>query len=175
MTEDLSRNGRGLPADPFAVLSGGEFPTDAELSRAIDGARELADVLNAAPVGKLVVSVGVVRWEVERSDASGAVADVSVHRVPPAETAMVEPAPVAADQLITAPMVGVFYRAPDPGQPTFTSVGARVEAGQQVAIIEAMKMMNAVVATCSGTVTLVHVSDGDIVEHGQALLTVQPD
>jgi acetyl-CoA carboxylase biotin carboxyl carrier protein len=176
MAEDLPQNTKKLLADPFAVLAGREFPTGAELARAIDGARELADILSTAPVGKLVVSVGLVRWEVERREAPGtATQSVRAHPVPMAEVTMVEPAPVVTDQLITAPMVGVFYPAPGPGQPTFTSLGARVQDGQQVAIVEAMKMMNAVIATCSGTIASVHVGAGDIVEHGQALFTVQPD
>jgi acetyl-CoA carboxylase biotin carboxyl carrier protein len=173
--DDFPQNTKKLPPDPFAVLVGHGFPTGAELSRAIDGARELADILSAAPIGKLVVSVGMVRWEVERSEAPGIAPSVRAHPVPLAEVTMVEPAAVAADRLITAPMVGVFYPAPGPGQPTFTSVGARVQDGQQVAIVEAMKMMNEVIATCSGTIASVHVGAGDIVEHGQALFTVQPD
>ena len=173
MSDHVAQNGRGLSAASFPMFGPEEtFPTDGELTRAIDGARELANILSTTPAGKLVVSVGTVRWEVERREAVVTTApEPRTLEAAPAPA----PAPVTTDQVIAAPLVGVFYPAPGPGRSPFVSVGDRVTAGQQVAIVEAMKMMNEVTASCAGTITRVHIGEGDIVEHGQALFTVQPD
>jgi acetyl-CoA carboxylase biotin carboxyl carrier protein len=71
---------------------------------------------------------------------------------------------------ITAPLVGTFYRAPGPGEAPFVEVGDVVEEGQQVGIVEAMKLMNPVEATQSGTVAELLVEDGEMVEFSQPLI-----
>lgn len=73
---------------------------------------------------------------------------------------------------ITAPTVGTFYRCPEPGADPFVQVGDRVKPGQQVAIVEAMKLMLPVEADADGVVTEVLVDDGQPVEYGQALFTL---
>ena len=74
---------------------------------------------------------------------------------------------------ITSPIVGTFYSAPSPEAKAFVKVGDRVKAGQTVCILEAMKLMNDVVAACSGTVAEVLVKDGDLVEYGQPLFVIE--
>ncbi|WOE75626.1 acetyl-CoA carboxylase biotin carboxyl carrier protein [Alterisphingorhabdus coralli] len=76
---------------------------------------------------------------------------------------------------IIAPSLGTFYRAPKPGAAPFTQPGARVEAGDDLCLIEVMKLFTSVTAPCSGTVTAILASDGDLVEHGQTLLRIKPD
>ncbi|WP_434444189.1 acetyl-CoA carboxylase biotin carboxyl carrier protein [Lentzea sp. E54] len=76
---------------------------------------------------------------------------------------------------IAAPLVGTFYRSSGPGEEPFVQVGDVVTAGQQVAIVEAMKLMNAVEAERPGTVTAVLVEDGEMVEFGQPLLVLDTD
>lgn len=73
---------------------------------------------------------------------------------------------------ITAPIVGVFYRAPSPGAEPFASPGDTVEADQTIGIIEVMKMMNPVTAGVSGKLLSFEVVDGEPVEFGQTLATV---
>ena len=87
------------------------------------------------------------------------------------------PAPVASDNAVnvTSPMVGTFYRAPSPEQPPFVKVGQRVEAGQTICIIEAMKLMNEIPATTSGTVEAVHVTNGDPVAYGDVIVSITPE
>ncbi|HEX6345806.1 acetyl-CoA carboxylase biotin carboxyl carrier protein [Umezawaea sp.] len=75
---------------------------------------------------------------------------------------------------VCAPVVGTFYAAPEPGAAPFVAVGDVVEAGQQVAIVEAMKLMNAVEATAPGRVVRVLVPDCRPVEYGQPLLLLEP-
>jgi acetyl-CoA carboxylase biotin carboxyl carrier protein len=75
---------------------------------------------------------------------------------------------------ITSPMVGTFYRAPAPDEPSFVSVGDRITKGQVVCIIEAMKLMNDIEAEFSGQVMEVLVQNGEPIEYGQALMLVNP-
>ncbi|MBC6468385.1 acetyl-CoA carboxylase biotin carboxyl carrier protein [Actinomadura alba] len=74
--------------------------------------------------------------------------------------------------VVEAPLVGTFYRAPSPGSRPFVEVGDIVEEGQQVAIVEAMKLMNAVSAERSGRVVEVLVNDAVPVEYGEPLLVL---
>jgi acetyl-CoA carboxylase biotin carboxyl carrier protein len=76
---------------------------------------------------------------------------------------------------VTAPMVGIVYWAPEPGARPYVSVGERVEAGQTVAIIEAMKLMNQIEAPWPGTVTELLVDNAERVEFDQALVRIKPD
>ncbi|WP_086664377.1 acetyl-CoA carboxylase biotin carboxyl carrier protein [Lentzea kentuckyensis] len=76
---------------------------------------------------------------------------------------------------ITAPLVGTFYRAPGPGEAPFVEVGDVVAEGQQVGIVEAMKLMNPVEATQSGTVAELLAGDGEMVEYGQPLILLSRD
>ena len=69
-------------------------------------------------------------------------------------------------------MVGVFYAAPSPDRPPFVNVGDTVKKGDVVCIIEAMKIMNEITATESGTITEVLVENGDVVEYDQPLFTI---
>ncbi|MGW7537840.1 acetyl-CoA carboxylase biotin carboxyl carrier protein [Amycolatopsis sp. NPDC054798] len=75
---------------------------------------------------------------------------------------------------VPAPTVGVFYRAPSPGAEPFVDVGSIVQAGQQLGIVEAMKLMIPVEADRDGRVVAVPADDGEPVEHGQRLFEIGP-
>ena len=75
---------------------------------------------------------------------------------------------------ITSPMVGTFYAAPAPDEDPFTSVGDRINKGDTVCIIEAMKLMNEIEAEVSGQIMEVAVQNGEPVEFGQVLMLVNP-
>nr|AQX44971.1 acetyl-CoA carboxylase, biotin carboxyl carrier protein [Paulinella micropora] len=76
---------------------------------------------------------------------------------------------------ISAPMVGTFYRAPAPGEPSFIELGSHVNVGQTVCILEAMKLMNELEAEVNGVVMEILVDDGTPVEFGQVLMRVSPE
>ena len=76
---------------------------------------------------------------------------------------------------INAPLLGSFYRSPKPGEPPFIKVGDVVEPNTVVCIIEVMKLMNSVEAGVSGVISAIHVENGEMVEHGQALYSVRLD
>lgn len=73
----------------------------------------------------------------------------------------------------TSPMVGVFYAAPNPGEPSFVKVGQKINVGDQIGIIEAMKIMNPVEATQSGVVAEILAKNSDVVQFGQPLIRLQ--
>ena len=85
-------------------------------------------------------------------------------------------APAAADNghVVTSPFVGTFYRRPNPDSPMYVNVNDRVDKGQVLCIVEAMKLMNEIEADISGTVTAVLAEDGAPVEYGQSLFKIMP-
>ncbi len=99
-----------------------------------------------------------------------------MHAAPPPIAA---PAALAAEfdaknpGAVTSPMVGVAYLSPEPGSAPFVTVGARVEAGQTVLLIEAMKTFNQIKAPKSGTVTRILIENGTPVEYGEPMMLVE--
>lgn len=95
---------------------------------------------------------------------------------PSAAPAASVPAPGAGKSLveITSPMVGTFYRAPAPEEPPFINVGDRIQPGQTVCIIEAMKLMNELESEFSGEVVEVLAQNGEPVEFNQPLMRIRP-
>ena len=81
----------------------------------------------------------------------------------------------AGSVTITSPMVGTFYRSPEPGAKPFVEVGQRVSPDTTVCIIEVMKLMNSIAAGCEGTVTQVLVNDAEAVDAGQLLIVIDPE
>ena len=75
---------------------------------------------------------------------------------------------------VTAPMVGTFYTAPAPGEAPFVEIGNRINAGQTICILEAMKLMNELEAEVAGEVVEILVDNGTPVEFGQVLMRVKP-
>ncbi len=84
-----------------------------------------------------------------------------------------QPSPLKAVE-IKAPIVGTFYRAPSPDAPSFVEIGSKIEAGQVVCIIEAMKLMNEIKSEVNGKVVDVLIQNGDPVEFGSILFLIEP-
>lgn len=76
---------------------------------------------------------------------------------------------------ILSPVVGTFYRAPAPDEPSFVEVGDRITTGQIVCIIEAMKVMNEIEAEVSGQIVEILIENGQPVEYNQPLMLVNPN
>ncbi|MBE1491994.1 acetyl-CoA carboxylase biotin carboxyl carrier protein [Plantactinospora soyae] len=162
--------------------------TDEALRLAVRAAAEVVELVRDSAIRRIQVTVADVRIEVEGAEAApvreavvtvsgGAVSGAAaVAAVPGAAVAAVAGAvanPVGT-VAVPAPLMGVFFRAPGPDQPPFVQLGQRVDAGDQVAIVEAMKMMNPVVADRAGIVRAIHAVDGEVVEYDQPLLSVEP-
>ena len=102
----------------------------------------------------------------------------AVPRAPVRAAEAPSPVPTAEEQgLVTvkSPIVGTFYRTPDPSAPPFVDVGDRVRVGQVLCIIEAMKLMNEIEAEVAGEVVKVHRESGQPVQYGDALFSIRPD
>nr|VDC78824.1 unnamed protein product [Brassica rapa] len=90
------------------------------------------------------------------------------------ETAKAATAPASSHPPLKSPMAGTFYRSPGPGEPPFVKVGDKVQKGQVVCIIEAMKLMNEIEAEKSGTITELLAEDGKPVSVDTPLFTIVP-
>ncbi|TMC67971.1 MAG: hypothetical protein E6J13_15565, partial [Chloroflexi bacterium] len=75
---------------------------------------------------------------------------------------------------VESPMIGVFYRAPEPGAPPFVDIGEAVSPGQTLCLLEAMKLFNELKAETPGIVRAIHVENGEPVEFGQLLFELEP-
>jgi len=76
--------------------------------------------------------------------------------------------------VMKSPIVGTFYRAPEPGAKSFVEVGDTVSKGQVLCIIEAMKLMNEINAECDGEIVKVYVENGQAVQYGERLFAIKP-
>jgi len=81
--------------------------------------------------------------------------------------------PDAGFHIVKSPLVGTFYGSPSPGSPAFVNPGDRVEKGQVIAIVEAMKLMNEIESDAAGEVVKCLVANGQTVEYGQPLFSVR--
>jgi acetyl-CoA carboxylase biotin carboxyl carrier protein len=136
-----------------------------------DEARELIKRLEGTTVQRIALEAGGTRIEIERE-----VGEVAPAAPAPVAQAAGEEGPAEYDgrHAVTAPLVGTFYRAPQPGADPFVKEGDAVDPAQTVAIVEAMKLMNQVPAGISGRVAEIVVEDGQWVEFEQVLMFIEP-
>jgi acetyl-CoA carboxylase biotin carboxyl carrier protein len=163
-----------MPKEPMSKND----PFDPEL------VRELAKLINETDLSEIEVEKGDLRIRVARR-----VETVQVQVAAPAHAmaAVAAPAPAAGPGgtlerakagaghpgAVPSPMVGTAYRRPSPDAKLFVDVGSKVEAGEKLLLIEAMKTFNEIVAPRAGTVTAVFVEDGQPVEFGEPLLVIE--
>ena len=194
--EDVREEMRGLASSEEELLLVGLFGDEAEpllrsirsrasgeesLEARIDQSRaerirEIVRVVQESGVNEVTIEEDGMRVSVRRS------ADAPAPAPAPAPTGTEEPllepatAPPAVNGLvrIEAPMVGTFYRAPQPGSPAFVEEGDAVASGQTLCILEAMKLMNEIKTELDGTVRTIHVQNGQAVEFGQLLFELEP-
>ena len=148
-----------------------------------DQLHRLLEVLGESDIQEFRLEGDDFRLEIRRNLPGQAVMapvmPAPVAAAAPAATTPASPPPAATATRsalleITAPMVGTFYRAPAPGEAPFIEVGHRIDVGQTVCILEAMKLMNELEAEVSGDVVEILVDNGTPVEFGQVLMRVRP-
>ena len=135
--------------------------------------RALAELLDDTQLSEIEVEDGDRKVRVARTLT--AAAPVAYAPAPVAAPAAAAPAAPAADTFadaVKSPMVGTVYLAPEPGAANFAAVGSAVKAGDTILIIEAMKVMNPIVAPTAGTLKAVHVENSQPVEFDQPLFTI---
>ena len=142
--------------------------------------KDLLTLLGESDVREFVLEGKDFRLELRRypSDQPEAV-PAAIPSVAPSTASPPAPrasAPPGRSDLIEvrAPMVGTFYRAPAPEEPVFVEVGDRVQVGQTLCILEAMKLMNEIEAEIAGEVVEVLVENGTPVEFDQPLIRLKP-
>lgn len=146
---------------------------DAEvLQRVEDGVLRLLTGLERMP-RLLRIKTGRVELELEWPEQGLPIRPTEVGG-PAAAAEAADRTDAAATWYVTAQSVGVFYQAPEPGAAPFVDVGTEVAAGQQVGIIEVMKLMLPVTAEFAGQVVNVLVSDTAPVEYGERLFAIAP-
>jgi oxaloacetate decarboxylase (Na+ extruding) subunit alpha len=138
--------------------------------------RDLIRIVQESGIGEVTVEEGETRITVRRSDELAETAMTAVGAPPPPEPDVAEaPLPQPADGVIRieSPMVGVFYRAPEPGAAPFVEVGDPVEPGQTLCILEAMKLMNEVKAEQEAIVRRICVENEQAVQYGDLLFELE--
>ena len=148
---------------------------------------EIMGLLEDSRFDRLSLEMEGLKLELERQGAprirpstgSGRTeSEASTSAPPPARAEPVE-TPQRADREglveVKSPLLGVFYRAPKPGEPAFVEVGSRVKEDTVVGIIEVMKLMNSARAGVAGEVVEIIATNGEMVEHGEWLMLVRPD
>ena len=195
-TEDVREQAEGLAASEEELVLIAMFGTDAEeLLRMIrarhsrgavlvaedpdaergERIRELVKIVQESGVGEIEIEDDGMRVSVRRADeptSAGTLTSTSVVETDTAELAAESRATDGAIR-VEAPMVGVFYRAPNPGAPAFVDVGDTVVPGQTLCVLEAMKLFNELKAETAGSVRAIHVENAQPVEFGQLLFEIE--
>ncbi len=151
-------------------MSEHEMQSSATSDQIIGAVRELISLMGKGGITELDLSTGDVSIRL-RSATSNAPA--ASHQRPVSDGADgtdANDAAEAAGHEVTAPMIGTFYAAPGPGEAPFVQIGDEVEVGQVVGIVEAMKIMNEIIADRPGVVIEILVQNAQAVEYGSPLL-----
>lgn len=150
-----------------------------------DEVREILDLVERTDVEYLELELDGTRIVADKTGAGSPSGAVSPSGAASARSGQAEAglaplangsAPLDTDVVIVeAPVVGVFYRAPEPGAAPFTEVGEPVEAEATVGLVEVMKMFNSVTSGVSGRVVEILADNEQFVEYGQPLMTIRPE
>jgi acetyl-CoA carboxylase biotin carboxyl carrier protein len=156
-------------------MANGKMQVDATL------VRELAELLKETDLSEIEVADGERRVRVARQFVVNAQVGAPPVAAPVAASpvAAVEAAPAAAADLarhpgmVPSPMVGTVYTSSEPGKPPFVSVGAQVKEGDTLLIVEAMKVMNPILAPRAGKVTSILIENAQPIEFGEPLMIIE--
>ncbi len=143
--------------------------------------KKLIELLDDSGIAEIEITEGEESVRISRYSAHAQVAAAPVVAAAPAAAAPVAAAAPAAAPVeapeedgfeVTAPMVGTFYSASSPGAAAYVQVGDRVNEGDTLCIIEAMKMMNQIESDVSGVIKSIRIQNGEPVEFGQVLFVI---
>ena len=138
--------------------------------------KKLIEMLQESDLKEIEVSQGdesvrILRSGLNETDANKVFQQTEVYSAEPNIEQKIEPKKIEGN-IITSPIVGTFYRKPSPDKDPFIKVGDSVEQGDVLCIIEAMKMMNEIKSDYSGKIVSIDVEDGQPVEYGQHIITI---
>jgi acetyl-CoA carboxylase biotin carboxyl carrier protein len=132
----------------------------------ISEGEESVRISRAAPAASFPVMQQAYAAPVQQPALSAAVAPVAAEAAPAAATEI-------SGHIVRSPMVGTFYRTPSPDAKAFIEIGQKVNVGDTLCIVEAMKMMNQIEADKSGTVKAILVESGQPVEFDEPLVVIE--
>ena len=143
--------------------------------------KDLLEIMHEHDLDALKIKVGDKVYELVRRAAgipvlpgAGALPAAAPPEAAAAPSGASAPAASANVKKVTAPLVGVFYRSPSPDAESYVKVGDRVEAGQVLCILEAMKLFNEITSDHAGIVTRIIPENGELVSLGQELFWIEP-
>jgi acetyl-CoA carboxylase biotin carboxyl carrier protein len=138
----------------------------------------LLEIMHEHDLDRIKVKVGDAVYELVRREAGAQIvapaAAAPVAAAPAAPAAGTAPTAPANVKRVTAPLTGVFYRSPSPDAETFVDQGSRVEVGDVLCILEAMKLFNEIQSDYAGTVLRIIPENGELVSQGEELFWIQP-
>jgi acetyl-CoA carboxylase biotin carboxyl carrier protein len=144
----------------------------------VEKIRRLAELMERQGLTRLSLEEGGISVRLESGAGSPVLAPahhVAYAAPAPAAAPAAAPAPSAPEGVaLPSPTTGTFYRAPSPGDPPFVEIGDRVEVGQTIGIIMAMKVMSEIPAEAAGEVIAIPAGDGDLVQTGAPLVILKP-
>ncbi|HEY2475241.1 MAG TPA: biotin/lipoyl-containing protein [Candidatus Cybelea sp.] len=132
--------------------------------------RELLELMHEHDLETIKVKLGDAVFELSRRGSGPPVE--AWH--PPAAPAPSESPPPANVNKVAAPLTGVFYRASSPDAPPYVEVGDRVEAGDVLCVLEAMKLFNEIQSDYAGTILRIVPDNGELVSQGEDLFWIEP-
>jgi acetyl-CoA carboxylase biotin carboxyl carrier protein len=157
--------------------------------------KDLLQILDERQIAEFELEEDGLKLRIRKAGANGAVATLVAPAVPAAAlpggslgstpanggveagAAPAGPGAAPAEEgllVVKSPIVGTFYRAPDPNSAPFVSVGDKIKVGQVLCIIEAMKLMNEIEAEVTGEVVTIHPDNGQPIQYGEPLFSVRP-
>jgi acetyl-CoA carboxylase biotin carboxyl carrier protein len=135
--------------------------------------KKLIDLVQESGIAELEITEGEEKVRISRvGPAAQTVVTPAPQPAPIAAAAAAEVPAAVEGHVVKSPMVGTFYRAASPGAKTFVEVGDRVNAGDTLCIIEAMKLLNEIEADQGGVIKEVYVENGQPVEYGEPLFLI---
>ena len=186
-----SRRAGDSGAHHIAAEDAAATSRDPDDSMNVDAIKQILDLVREHELTEFELEQACVKLRVRKQGAvaPAAPAPAAVAAAPaPAPVAAPPPAALAAPaaaaaaaaaaealelSVVTSPIVGTFYRSPDPSSPSFVEIGQRVKKGQTLCIIEAMKLMNEIESEYEGEIVKIYVENGQPVQYGERLFAVK--
>ena len=140
--------------------------------------KKLIELLEESGIAEIEIHEGEESVRISRNAAAGSVPAAAPVAIAAAPAPAAAPAAAPAEEVIeghvlNSPMVGSFYRAPSPGAKDFVDIGSKVNVGDTLCIIEAMKLLNQIEADKAGTIKAILVENGQPVEYNQPLFIIE--
>jgi acetyl-CoA carboxylase biotin carboxyl carrier protein len=172
----------GNPADAAQTTD-----RESDDSMNVDAIKQILDLVREHELTEFELEQAGVKLRVRKQGAAPpapapmpqAMAPLPAAVAAPAVAAVPTAVPIAPAEeplelsVVTSPIVGTFYRSPDPSSPSFVEVGQRVKKGQTLCIIEAMKLMNEIESEYEGEIVKIYVENGQPVQYGERLFAVK--